>query len=82
MSDSPYQLIPCVQHERLEFAALTRQWLELNVTAGEHAGRQRLLPCDVYTRDGAEWLVAETISGERFTLRLDWVEFDAGEEGH
>ena len=82
MTDAGYQPISCVQHERLEFAALTRQWLVLNVTAGDHAGRQRLLPCDVYTRDGAEWLVAETISGERFTLRLDWVEFDAGEEGH
>jgi Rho-binding antiterminator len=81
VSDFPYQPIPCVQHERLEFAALTRQWLELNVTAGEHAGRQRLLPCDVYTRDGAEWLVAETESGERFTLRLDQLEFDARGEG-
>ena len=80
-SPSPYQSIPCAQHERLEFAALTRQWLVLNVTAGEHAGRQRLLPCDVYTRDGAEWLVAETESGEWFTLRLDWLEFDAREQG-
>lgn len=79
MSGTGYQPIPCVQHERLEYAVLTRKWLLLNVTAGEHAGRQRLLPCDVYTRDGAEWLVAETESGERLRLRLDWLEFDAAE---
>jgi Rho-binding antiterminator len=81
VSASGYQPISCVQHERLEFAALTRQWLVLNVTAGEHAGRQRLLPCDVYTCDGAEWLEAETESGERLRLRLDWLEFDSKGDG-
>jgi Rho-binding antiterminator len=72
---SDYQSITCSDHERLEFAALTRQWLDVNVTAGDQVGRQRLLPVDVYTRDGAEWLVAETESGERLTLRLDWLQF-------
>lgn len=74
---SDYRSIACADHERLEFAVLTRQWLEVGVTAGERPGRQRLLPVDVYTRDGAEWLVAETESGERQTLRLDWLEFHA-----
>ena len=68
---SAYRPIPCVEHERLEFAALTRQWLDIEVTAGESRGRHRLLPRDVYTRDGAEWLVAETRSGDTLTLRLD-----------
>lgn len=72
---SDYRAIACSDHERLEFAALTRQWLELNVTAGEAAGRRRLLPLDVYTRDGAEWLLAEAASGARITLRLDWLQF-------
>jgi Rho-binding antiterminator len=72
---SDYQSIACADHERLEFATLTRQWLVLNVTAGECVGRQRLLPLDVTTRDGAEWLVAKTDSGEQLTLRLDWLEF-------
>lgn len=66
-----YQPIPCAQHERLEFAALTRQWLELRVDGN----RQRLLPLDVTTRDGAEWLTAQTESGERLTLRLDRLGF-------
>ncbi len=72
---SDYRPIACADHERLEFAALTRQWLEVNVTAGDHAGRQRVLPQDVYTLEGAEWLLAETGSGEQLTLRLDWLEF-------
>jgi Rho-binding antiterminator len=72
---SDYQPIACSDHERLEFAALKRQWLEVNVKAGDRPGRQRLLPLDVYTRDGAEWLVAETESGEKLMLRLDWLAF-------
>ena len=72
---SDYRSIACADHERLEFAALTRQWLDVNVTAGDWPGRQRLLPVDVYTRDGAEWLLAETESGDRLTLRLDWLAF-------
>jgi Rho-binding antiterminator len=72
---SDYQPIACADHERLEFGALTRQWLDVNVTAGDQPGYQRLLPLDVYTREGAEWLVAETESGTRLTLRLDWLKF-------
>ena len=72
---SDYRSIACSDHERLEFAALTRQWLDVNVKAGDRLGRQRLLPVDVYARDGAEWLVAETESGEKLTLRLDWLNF-------
>ncbi len=37
--------------------------------------RQRLLPLDVYTRDGAEWLDAQTESGDTVTLRLDTLKF-------
>ena len=72
---SDYRSIACADHERLEFSALKRQWLDLNVTTGDWAGRQRLMPLDVYTRDGAEWLLAETESGEQLTLRLDWLQF-------
>ena len=72
---SDYQPIACSDHERLEFAALKRQWLDVTVKAGDRAGRQRVLPLDVYTRDGAEWLVAETESGEQLTLRLDCLQF-------
>ncbi|MFZ3175174.1 MAG: Rho-binding antiterminator [Thiobacillus sp.] len=72
---SDYRAIACADHDRLELAALKRQWLDVNVTTGDRAGRQRLMPLDVATRDGAEWLLAETESGERRTLRLDWLQF-------
>ncbi|MCL5060514.1 MAG: Rho-binding antiterminator [Candidatus Thermoplasmatota archaeon] len=72
---SNYRPIACSDHERLEFAALKRQWLDVIVTTGDRSGRQRVLPLDVYTRDGAEWLLAETESGERLTLRLDCLQF-------
>ena len=68
---SDYRPITCAQHERLEFAALTKQWLA--VAAGGVA--QRLLPLDVYTRDGAEWLQAKTEAGDVVILRLDTLKF-------
>jgi len=66
-----YQPIPCIQHERLEYAALTRQWLDVKVDGTV----QRLLPLDVYTRQGAEWLQARNEAGETVTLRLDALGF-------
>jgi Rho-binding antiterminator len=72
---SDYRSIACSDHERLELAALKRQWLDVNLTTDDRAGKQRLLPLDVTTRDGAEWLLAETESGEQLTLRLDWLRF-------
>lgn len=69
---SDYRPIACADHERLEFAALTRRWLVVKVEDGM---AQRLLPLDVYTRDGAEWLSAQTESGEVLRLRLDALEF-------
>ncbi len=71
MNGADYQPIPCIQHERLEFAALSRQWLDLEVDGT----MQRLLPLDVYTRDDAEWLRAQTPEGGTLTLRLDRLNF-------
>lgn len=70
-----YRPIPCADHERLEFAALTRQWLEVTVDAGDGPNLMRLLPLDVYTHDGAEWLRAQSETGEALTLRLDLLRF-------
>lgn len=70
-----YQPISCINHERLEFAVLKRQWLDIEVRQGEHSGRKRLLPLDVYAREGVEWLEAQTEAGEKLTLRLDQLRF-------
>jgi Rho-binding antiterminator len=72
---SDYQPISCANHERLEFAVLRKQWLEIEVLSGEHAGKYRLLPLDVYAREGVEWLEAKTETGEKLRLRLDEVRF-------
>jgi len=71
LTQESYRPIPCIQHERLEYAALTRQWLDVKVDGKV----QRLLPLDVYTRDGAEWLQARNEVGETVTLRLDALGF-------
>lgn len=68
---SDYRPIACADHERLEFAALTKQWLDVTVDGAP----RRLLPLDVYTRDGAEWLKARNEAGDKVTLRLDTLAF-------
>lgn len=70
-----YQPISCINHERLEYAALKRQWIDIEVIAGGPLGAHRVLPLDVYARDGAEWLEAQAESGASLTLRLDQIRF-------
>ncbi|NTV96087.1 MAG: transcriptional antiterminator, Rof [Thiobacillus sp.] len=68
---SDYAPIACVAHERLEFAVLKRRRLKLNCRgAGELAG----LPLDVYTKEGAEWLVLRDDAGREHIIRLDQIE--------
>ncbi len=72
---SKYLPISCVNHERLEFAVLKKQWLDMEVLSDSKAERCRLLPVDVYAQSGVEWLEAQTESGERIKLRLDQIRF-------
>jgi len=70
-----YIPIACAAHERLEFAVLRRQQLQLT-WLGEDAQSQfceRVLPLDVETRDGAEWLTIKRPSGETAVVRLDHI---------
>lgn len=66
-----YVPIACIEHERLEFAVLKRRKLHL-AWRGD-AGREEadMLPLDVYTREGAEWLRLGRTDGGEITLRLD-----------
>lgn len=70
-----YQPISCIDHERLEFAVLRKQWLDIDVLQGDQAGRRRLQPLDVYARNGVEWLDAQDESGCKLRLRLDLIRF-------
>ena len=67
-----YVPIACVEHERLEFAVLRRQRLLLRYR--DEAGAEQeaaVLPLDVYTRDGAEWLKMRDRAGVETVIRLD-----------
>jgi Rho-binding antiterminator len=69
---SSYQPISCVQHERLEFSVLRKIPLLLEYRQGSEFVRQGVMPLDVATRNGAEWLkFSVTGSGEVAEIRLD-----------
>lgn len=67
-----YRPISCIEHERLEFAVLRRQrlWLRFRTGTGAEC-RMVVLPVDVFTRDGGEWLRYRGEDGVDGTLRLD-----------
>lgn len=71
---SDYVPIPCIAHEKLEFAVLRRQKLRLCLR--EEGGEAReiiALPTDVATRNGAEWLSYRAEEGEAGVVRLDCI---------
>ncbi|MDP2432542.1 MAG: transcriptional antiterminator, Rof [Pseudomonadota bacterium] len=68
-----YLPIACATHERLEFAVLRRRPLQLT-WLGEDAlstFHEQVLPLDVETRAGAEWLTFKRPGGEIEVVRLD-----------
>ncbi|PIV89304.1 MAG: transcriptional antiterminator, Rof [Hydrogenophilales bacterium CG17_big_fil_post_rev_8_21_14_2_50_63_12] len=70
-----YLPIACATHERLELAVLRRQPLQLT-WLGEDGHTQfceRILPLDVETRDGAEWLTIKLPAGGSECVRLDHI---------
>lgn len=69
---SDYVPIPCIEHERLEFAVLRRQKLvlELRDDAG-NAVTLTVLATDVATREQAEWLSYRDETGVDAVVRLD-----------
>ena len=70
-----YVPIPCIEHERLEFAVLRRQKLALKVRDENGDSRAMVvLPIDVATRDQAEWLTYRDAAGAVGVLRLDRIQ--------
>lgn len=68
-----YLPIACADHERLEFSVLRRRHLQLTWLAedGRTQYCERVLPLDVETRDGAEWLTIKRPGGDPERVRLD-----------
>lgn len=69
----PYQPIPCVEHERLEFAALRGTPLLLNYETDGKRVSAVVQVLDVFTRDGAEWLRFADEAGTQRVIRLDHI---------
>lgn len=69
--DEPYQPIPCIQHERLEFSVLRRLSLQIEYRDDGAVRSERVLPLDVSTRGGAEWLKFRREDGSEAEIRLD-----------
>jgi len=71
---SEYVPIPCVEHDRLEFAVLRRQRLLLQIRdASGTTLTLTVLPTDVATREQAEWLTYREESGSVAVVRLDHI---------
>lgn len=68
-----YQPIACHLHDVYESAIVSRQSLNLRWLQDGIEQQQTVRPRDLNTRDGAEWLLAETRHGDTLNLRLDWI---------
>jgi len=67
-----YKPISCGLHENFQLAVMRRAPLELSWRTDEESVRHAtLLPRDVFTRQGAEFLEVEGQDGERLRIRLD-----------
>lgn len=73
-----YQPISCVQHERLEFSVLRKIPLQIEYCQGPDKIHQSVMPLDVATRSGAEWLKFRVCGTEEIIeIRLDNIIFFA-----
>jgi len=69
---SDYRPISCANYDQFEIAILHEQCLRItwhDEQAMVHV--EVLRPCDLQTRGGGEYLLADTLSGQRIELRLD-----------
>ncbi len=75
MTDSPYAPIACGLHENYQFAVMKRALLDLRWRDSDDCIREvRVMPRDVFTREGAEYLQAEDKNGMLYTIRLDRID--------
>lgn len=69
--EQEYLPIACMQHERLEFSVLRRIPLMLKYRLEGRHRVEKVMPLDVATRDGAEWLKFRHEDGSEEEIRLD-----------
>lgn len=69
--EQEYLPISCMQHERLEFSVLRRIPLLLKYRVEGDNRVEKVMPLDVATRNGAEWLKFRREDGNVEEIRLD-----------
>ena len=69
-----YQPIDCGIHSEYEVAILRGQPMRLRWRAPDRDEQeQTVIPVDLLTRKGEEFLVVKTRDGEKLEIRLDWI---------
>jgi transcriptional antiterminator Rof (Rho-off) len=72
LNEQDYTPIACALHEHYQYAVMKRALLDLSWrTPGGVMRHARVLPLDVCTRKGAEYLYGESCDGEAIEIRLD-----------
>ena len=72
---SDYKPVDCAFYSRFELAILRRQRLLVSWHDTDGVSHlETLVPRDLKTREGAEYLLAETLAGGRLRLRLDRIQ--------
>ena len=72
---SDYTPIDCALYSQYELAILHHR--RLRVSWRDPVGETHiamLIPRDLQTRDGAEYMIAEDQDGQALELRLDWIQ--------
>lgn len=77
MSDNnndDYVPISCELHSEYELAVMRKQKLRIGwLDPNGNAHLEVLLPQDIFTRDGAEYMLAQASDGNSYQLRLDYI---------
>jgi Rho-binding antiterminator len=68
-----YQSVSCAFHEQLELSVLRGRPLVLTYRSGAEERREEVMPLDVATREGAEWLSFRRRDGAEGVIRLDLI---------
>jgi transcriptional antiterminator Rof (Rho-off) len=69
---SDYLPISCANYDQFEIAILHGQNMRITWRDDQALVHVEVLrPCDLQTRAGEEFLLADTLSGQRIELRLD-----------
>lgn len=71
MTNKPYQPIACALHDEYEIAIMHKKQLNINWSDNDGQHTARVLPKDILTKDGQEFLIAESQDKKKLCIRLD-----------